>query len=347
MALAADQDPYKVFDELYGERVRPVIRQLFPISAINRGIHATLDAGANRFHAGLLILIGDLCGEAEASALGAAIAEYSWATLIVMDDVADRQTIRRGQPTLWRSDGISYAIHSVWDSSLSIVRVIADLEDCGICVPGTQRRYLSAVQLVLSGQARREKLRVTDSVLQFYRVMLAITSHLASMVDCFSKVRNLDFANRLRRSLRTLSYAASLKNDLEDVFPPSPHYSPGGSDLRACQPTYVLRAFYERMSLLERNLIDDILHSRLTNDKIVDEAIKLMQSNTLVARRLVNELEFAVKKAERELESAISALPDLSKYSRAAQLLRAWVRSHQALGNSRIAVRMAGRSECR
>src|SRR5215471_9035346 len=81
MALKTDQDPYRVFENLYRERVRPVIEQLFPITDLNRGIHKTLDAGANHFHAGLLLLIAELCKGMKTPAFGAAIAEYSWAGL--------------------------------------------------------------------------------------------------------------------------------------------------------------------------------------------------------------------------------------------------------------------------
>jgi hypothetical protein len=96
-------------DRLYLQRGRPLVMKMFPVTELTRGIHETLDAGANHFHAGVLLLIADLLQRGEEWTVGAAITEYGWAVLIVVDDVADRQSVRRGYPTFWKTAGVSYA----------------------------------------------------------------------------------------------------------------------------------------------------------------------------------------------------------------------------------------------
>jgi len=327
---------YELFGRIYDDMIQAVVVGLFPISTYNAGILNTLELGKNHFHAGVICLLGDLVGRDESlTAQIAAIAEYSWTTLIVMDDLGDRDEIRRGCQALWQERSILYASQAAWAASMDVVRSLQRMSTSDLVPASSVYTYVDTIKWIARGQILLDALHIQSSVIAHLKAIIAVTKHFPWSVELILS-HDQAFSRALRQTWRDLQVAATLKNQLEDLFPPAPDYKKGGQDiLRGCM-TYPLKALYDALSYDEQKYLLRVLNEPEKDNRIVEQVIELFTAHKDVMDSLHRQLSSLSDRAIANFIQAVSILPPECRNLPHTSWLQEWMFSYRELGNPNL-----------
>lgn len=328
---------YEIFDGLYSEEMKDVANKLFPRRQYNIGIHDTMDRGKNHFHAGVVSLFGELLFvDDNLKRKIAATAEYSWTAIVVLDDLGDGELIRRESKALWLEKSALYASQAAWAASADVLHVLQQLSLNGHLPPSAIADYISTLRRIAKGQILREQLDFTSSIEAFWKSILAISCHLPWAVGLVLHHSNSGFAWHVGRALRDLQFAASLKNDLEDYFPPSSRYKQGGTDILRGQITYPLKMLHSNLDAVRQQQLEEYLLSKEKDEETIRAVIDLLKSNNDVVDCLFEELHSLVFSALAKFDKGCRYLSAEVQASTHVELLREWILSYKHLGNPNI-----------
>jgi geranylgeranyl diphosphate synthase type I len=108
--------------------------------------------GGKRFRSSLLLMLGDWYGQLEAVLPFAGALELYHNFTLIHDDVVDKDTHRRGRPTVWHLFGHDHAINDGDAQLLMVAEILATAAQGGAAARETQHFFLKQFRIVVEGQ---------------------------------------------------------------------------------------------------------------------------------------------------------------------------------------------------
>jgi geranylgeranyl diphosphate synthase type I len=108
--------------------------------------------GGKRFRSSLLLMLGDWYGQSEAALPFAGALELYHNFTLIHDDVIDKDTHRRGRPTVWHLFGHDHAINDGDAQLLLVAEILATAAVGSETARETQHFLLKQFQIVIEGQ---------------------------------------------------------------------------------------------------------------------------------------------------------------------------------------------------
>jgi len=314
------------FQKIFDEIVIPFVDGLKVEDEFLKPVFYTLRQKSNKFRSATTLLSAKICEGNDRDVLPiAAVAEIIHSSLIVQDDIADDNIIRRGKESAWKRYGNCYALHSSVYAVPICLKILSILKSSHI--EQIRDRFLMEYQYVCKSQVGQSILELsTDmSYEQFLDIHIgktaigrwAITAP-ALFYEDKEKTEAFD------KFARKLGDAGSIKNDIEDFLRDDEHES-FCSDIRTGRLTYPIYLYFSKCDLQEqkdflaifgRNRVIDYTRIR---QKIIDKGVVL----------------YAIERINRLVIEAIEALKDIPS-SREKQLLVAWANSHNYCKNMEL-----------
>lgn len=244
----------QMFQHIFDERVYPYIQSISLEDQFSEPVCYTLRQPSNKFRSASALLVAELCGVNDEDVLPiAAVSEIIHSAIIVQDDIADRDGIRRGNLSAWKKYGICHALHAALYVIPCCLRILDQL-------PSENVRELIKVQFwnmyqqLCSAQIGQRLLKITanlcyDDFLEIHYGKTAIGRW--AVRSAALTAGNTVAAQALDNFAKCLGDAGSLKNDLED-FMCNTSYEVCCSDIREGMVTYPLYFFFRLCSIGDR-----------------------------------------------------------------------------------------------
>jgi geranylgeranyl diphosphate synthase type I len=108
--------------------------------------------GGKRFRSSLLLMLADWYGQQETALPFAGALELYHNFTLIHDDVVDKDTHRRGRPTVWHLFGQDHAINGGDAQLLLVAQILATVATTNIETKQAQQFLLQQFQIVVEGQ---------------------------------------------------------------------------------------------------------------------------------------------------------------------------------------------------
>ncbi len=309
------------FQEMFDEVVMPFIRQLDIENKFSEPVFYILKQRSNKFQSATALLSAKICGGSYNDVLPiAAVSELIHSSVIIQDDIADSDFIRRGKKAAWRKYGTCYALHSSLYVISPCLKILDGLKSS--YVSQIKERFLAECQYVYKSQIDQILLDLSrdmpyDSFLDVHMGKTAIGRWAISTPTLF--YGNSMMFKTLEEFARKLGDAGSIKNDIED-FLRDDDYEPFCSDIRKGSLTYPIYYYFSECDLREQ---EDFLKV-FGKDKAVDYSDfrqKILDKGTIL---------HSAEKINGLVSEAIILLKNVPP-SQEKQMLIAWANNHNYL----------------
>ena len=237
------------FQTIFDRKMIPYLDSLKIEDRFSEPVFYTLLHPSNKFRSATAILAADICGVEELALPIAAVSEIIHNSIIVQDDIADGDTVRRGNIVAWKKYGVCHALHAalyVLPECLRIMEYISGAEAKSSIMQGFWETY----RHVCRAQIGQAQLKLTDRLiyadfLNIHHGKTAIGQWAVRSVAI--SAGKLEAARLLDSFAKCLGDAGSIKNDLED-FMIQGSYESSFSDIREGMVTYPLYSFFHQCS---------------------------------------------------------------------------------------------------
>jgi geranylgeranyl diphosphate synthase type I len=118
----------------------------------NEQLQTEVVYGGKRFRSSLLLMLGDWYGQLEPALPFAGALELYHNFTLIHDDVVDKDTHRRGRPTVWHLFGSDHAINDGDAQHLMMAEILAAAAEGSAAARETQRFLLKQFRTVVEGQ---------------------------------------------------------------------------------------------------------------------------------------------------------------------------------------------------
>jgi len=306
------------FQKMFDEIIIPFIDQLNIEDKYLKPIFYTLRQKSNKFRSATSLLSAKICGGNYYDVLPiAAVSELIHNSIIIQDDIADDDIIRRGKMTAWKKYGMCHALHSSLYVIPPCLKILSYLKSP--YAPQIKEKFLMEYQYVCKSQIKQALLNLShnmsyDSFLDVHMGKTAIGRWAISASALFYGKNQQ--AKIFEEFAKKLGDAGSIKNDIED-FLEDDYYEPFCSDIRKGLLTYPIYYYFSKCNLQEQ---EDFLKI-FGKDKIIDYAEirqKILDKGTIL---------YAAEKGNKLVSEAINILQNISS-SQEKQLLIAWANNH-------------------
>jgi octaprenyl-diphosphate synthase len=309
------------FQKMFDEIVVPFINELRIEDEFLKPVFYTLRQKSNKFRSATALISAKICmGDYKDVLPIATVAELIHSSLIVQDDIADNNIVRRGKESAWKRYGICYALHSSVYAIPVCLKILSALKP--LYTNQIKDRFLEEYQYVCKSQVDQSILELSTDM--SYEQFLDIHMGKTAIGRWAIAVPALLYGNKEQvevfdKFARKLGDAGSIKNDIEDFLKDDEHES-FCSDIRIGRLTYPVYYYFSKCNLQEqkkflavfgRNRAIDYLEIR---QRIIDKGTVL----------------YAIGKVNGLVAEAIDALKDIPP-SREKQLLVAWANNHNYL----------------
>ena len=306
------------FQKMFDEIVIPYLDKLDMENEFLEPLFYTLKQKSNKFRSATALLSTKICGgNYEETLPVAAVSELIHSSIIIQDDIADDDFIRRGKKAAWKKYGTCYALHS----SVYIVPLCLELLSLLKSPHALQIKnsFLLEYQYVYKSQIKQVLLELSRDMSydQFWDVHMGKTAigrwAITAPALFYGKNQQVKMFEEFARKLGD---AGSIKNDIED-FIEDDDYEPFCSDIRKGRLTYPIYYYFSKCNSREKKdfLIvfgrDRAVDCSDIRQKILDKGAVL----------------HTIKKINRLVSDAIYSLKDIP-FSDEKQLLIAWANSH-------------------
>jgi len=308
----------KDFQRMFDDFVLPFIDELNLPDEFAQPLLYTLKKESNKFRSATALLAAKISGGSYSDVLPiAAVSEIIHNSIIIQDDIADSDIIRRGKEAAWKKYGLCYALYSSLYVIPSCLRILSDLECHN--VSEIENDFLEAYQAVCCGQIGQSQL-ILDADIPYSvflnihtgKTSIGIWSISSGAVAC----NHLKNAQIFREFARLLGDAASIKNDLEDFFQED-DYEPFCTDIRQGNLTYPLYHFFSKCTVKERSDFLEVFGKNIDADyHKLKELIRQKGTEAYCLQR--------IRELVKEALGLLSAFPA----SQEKQLLEAWANYH-------------------
>jgi len=307
------------FQELFDKIVMPYIESLNIENCFAEPLFYTLRQKSNKFRSGTVLASAKLCnGNYEDVLPIAATVELIHNSIIIQDDIADNDIIRRGKQSAWRKYGLCHALHSslyVIPECLRILRQLKSNKATEI-----ESFFLGYYQDVCRAQSGQVLLNFSQAI--SYSSFLDV--HLGkTALGRFAIIAPTMFYGKKEYTklfgdfARKLGDAGSIKNDIED-FLNDGNYEPFCTDIRLGSLTYPIYYYFSQCDEKEK---DEFL-KLFGKNKNADYS-KLRQS--ILSK---NTVEHCIEKINTLVGASIRLLEELANCVE-KDMLTAWAEYHR------------------
>jgi len=307
------------FQKAFDDIVMPYINSLNITNQFTEPLFYTLEQKSNKFRSGTALISAKLCGGTYEDVLPiAAAVELIHNSIIIQDDIADSDIIRRGKQSAWRKYGICYALHSSLYIIPECLRILRQLKsNKAVEIESLFMNYYQDVYKAQSGQILLN-FRQDISYQSFLDVHLGKTAlgrwAIISPAIFYSQK---EYINIFDEFAKKLGDAGSIKNDIEN-FLESGDYEPFCTDIRLGSPTYPTYYYFSKCNENER-------------DKFLRLFGKNRDTNYSELRQSIlgkGTVEHCIKKINDLVNKAICLL-DKFNYCDEKEILIAWANNHR------------------
>lgn len=307
------------FQEMFEQTIVPFIENFCLEDIFLSPVYYTLTQKSNKFRSATTLLSAKICGGNYDDVVPiAAVSELIHSSIIIQDDIADGDFIRRGGEAAWKKYGMCYALYS----SLYVLPPCLKLLD-GLKSPNTAQikdKFLEEYKYVCKAQMEQVLLELSSdmSYEQFLDVHTGKTAigrwSIFSPAVYYGKY---ELAQILASFAKKLGDAGSIKNDIEDFLEKN-DYEPFCSDIRKGVLTYPIYYYFSQCDQKEQDDFlkffgrEEIINYYEIRQKILDKGA----------------VSHAIEKIDNLVFEAINILKDISP-SREKQLLIAWAKHHK------------------
>lgn len=306
------------FQRMFDEIVMPFIDKLGIEDEFLKPVFYTLRQRSNKFRSATTLLSARLCGGKDQDVLPiAAVSELIHSSIIIQDDIADRDVIKRGKKSAWRKYGICYALYSSLYVIPPCLKILTELKSPHAFQ--VEVKFLAEYQNVCRAQIAQVLLDLScdipyDLFLGVHMGKTAIGRWSISAPALF--YGNIEQAKIFEDFAMKLGDAGSIKNDIED-FLENDDYEPFCSDIRKGRLTYPIYYYFSMCNPQER---EDFLRI-FGKNKVIDYSQirqKILDKGVIL---------HAIEKINRLVLEAINLLTNILS-SHEKQLLIAWANNH-------------------
>ena len=118
----------------------------------NEKLEPEITYGGKRFRSSLMLMLGEWYGQKEITLPFAVALELYHNFTLIHDDVIDRDTHRRGRPTVWKLFGHDHAINDGDAQLLIMSEMLAGASAGSVCGAKAQKFLLQQFRIVVEGQ---------------------------------------------------------------------------------------------------------------------------------------------------------------------------------------------------
>ena len=247
-------------------------------------------AGGKRLRPAVVFLVGEGlgCRNAEALAYVGAAVEVLHTYTLIHDDIMDKDTVRRGVPTVHVVWGVDMAILSgdlLYAYSFHLLSKSVDKGlDTWQVVEMLRALTWASIELA-EGQAMDMEFEKRDDVhiseyLEMIRKKTAALFEACAALGAIAARAGADIVGKMREVMRLAGIAFQIKDDVLGITVATEKLGkPRYSDIREGKKTLPIIIALERVSPSEREYLLNVLKKRLSSEQDVEKAAKIIEKS--------------------------------------------------------------------
>jgi len=279
----------------------------------------TLRLNSNKFRSATAILAALLCNGQTKDVLPiAAASELLHSAIIVHDDIADDDKLRRGSESAWFKYGINFALHSAVYSIPTCIDILRKLNLTQDKIELIVSSFLMIYQEVCRTQMGQANMRLRPNIPypEFLDIHYGKTALGRWSISTAASLFDPQSVNLFEQFAFKLGDAGSLKNDIED-FVSDDGFEPFCTDIRNGDLTYPLYYYYSMCGEKEKKEFAEVF-GKSKEICFADLRQNIIDKGTLT--HCVDMITKLVEQAKSQLKGFSS--------SREKDLLISWAENH-------------------
>ncbi|MBA4321010.1 MAG: hypothetical protein C0412_21685 [Flavobacterium sp.] len=241
------------FQQLFDSVTLPFIERLGIEDNFSEPLFYTLRQKSNKFRSATALISAKMCGGNYNDVLPiVATSEIVHSSIIIQDDIADDDSVRRGKEAAWRKYGTCSALYASLYVMPECLRLLAQLQSPQAAT--INQLFWESYQDVCKSQIRQVRLRLSEDIpyTNFLAVHLGKTALGRWAITAPAVLYgNEAYAKIFNEFAIKLGDAGSLKNDTED-FLQDDDYEPFCTDIRIGNLTYPIFYYFSQCAPIEQ-----------------------------------------------------------------------------------------------
>lgn len=313
------------FQSIFNDSILPSCKKEFPLNKFTEPLLYTLELGRNRFRPCTALIAARISKSNRQDALIVAlVSEIIHTLIIIQDDIADNDKIRRGKPTAWKKFG---KVHSIFSCNYALNFCFNQLVKLS-CTSKLKEETISLLwerfNDVNKGQIMQATLKLNQKInnSDFEKINLFKAGEGIWAIQAGSLLSgNRNYSNKFAKYAEKLGIAGMIKNDIEDIFLEN-NYDSFFCDVKEGIVTYPNYYFYQNCSLKEKKFLMRYFGKHKCDKKIF-KFIKLGFQEKKVLEKCKSNIDNLVTEAICILDF----IP--KKYDKEKKYLIDWANNHR------------------
>lgn len=300
------------FTKIYKQHTQPIIKKYLDKKVWYQPIAYTVDAGRNRYRAGLAYILSDK--QKQGKAIGAA-AEIAWAACLVFDDIGDRDVIRRKKLTAWKKFGLLWSVHSA-ALGLSLIKdLLKDYKLNNETIKFFDESFLITLKSQIEQACFSLSISPEKVLLNYFHKGMLGKWPIEAATQINKKIRAQD-KRTISSFAINLSIAAQIKNDLQDIII-DPKTKLCMRDIREGILTYPIAIFFKKANFKHKRIFQEKMWSQkqLRPEETQHIVINLFQKYRI--------LDYCNKQLQERVNNALLSLKTI-EHSEIKKILLTW-----------------------
>lgn len=270
------------FVGIFEQYIKPVIISCFKEDEEARSLWYTIESGRNRFRSGLAYL---LSGKTSLGIAIGAASEIAWASILVLDDIGDVTTIRRGKKAAWKKYGLLEASHAAALGFLLSSNVLK--------IGGAEKPLIdslnTSISLTLKAQIEQRRFSQSSTVKTVLESYIRKTALGRWALEAATKT-NVSISESDKEKMveyfESTAILAQIKNDLDDikVNPEDDEYEPSMKDFQEKTITYPIVLFLSLASDSDKNVFIKRFWEQTYNKEVDQLALAMFDKYNIYER---------------------------------------------------------------
>jgi len=313
------------FQKIYKNKISAYSQKEFPETVYSKPIIYTMNLGRNRFRPVTALVAGKISNaDPENTQIIAHIVELIHTVIIIQDDIADNDEIRRGEFTAWKKFGKIQAIFSANFGTEYCHRKLENLN----CRQEIKKKIIDLfwqrINDVNKGQILQANLKLDTNIdkKDFDNINLLKAGEGIWAVQAGSLVSgNKEFSDKFSNYAQNLGIAGMIKNDVDDIFLNN-NYDSFFCDIKEGIVTILNYYLYKKLDSKEKHILKSYFGCGKTDLNI----IKFIKNKLLEKKAY----EYCKKEIDKKVDKAIEILNFIPEgYIKEKNLLIDWANNHR------------------
>jgi len=308
------------FENIFKRKVRPLIMRYLENDWCTRSMLYTIESGRNRFRAGLAYL---LSGQKREGVVIGAASEVAWAAILILDDIGDNTSIRRGKESAWRKFGLLEAAHAATLGFIISKRILEEEKTGDPLIKSLEESIVFTLQAQIEQKTFNCQNASVETVLDNYDRKTALGRWPVGAAITINDELSLQEKEKIQKFPEVIAIAAQIRNDLDDIAigVEKEKYEPAMKDLQEQIVNYPVALLLNRVTEDDKqSFLDKCREQKTTGES---EAIKCA-IEMFAKYNIYNQCEIEINK---RVSSAVALIRDLPRPYRV--LLKNWAESYR------------------